>query len=150
MRDEGRHIIDSVKEVIWLGKETGCRVHICHLKVCGLKTSVFLRRFFELLDQAERDGVRISADAYPYTMSGTQLIFCLPPDLMEGGIDKALELIRTDKGRETARQRLLHDDSFDNIYQSCGSFEKMIVAACAVTKDAVGKSVAQWGKKPRL
>ena len=98
------------------------------------------------MDQAERDGVRISADAYPYTMSGTQLIFCLPPDLMEGGIDKALELIRTDKGRETARQRLLHDDSFDNIYQSCGSFEKMIVAACAVTKDAVGKSVAQWGR----
>ncbi|MFR1725279.1 N-acyl-D-amino-acid deacylase family protein [Emergencia timonensis] len=146
MRDEGRHIIDSVKEVIWLGKETGCRVHISHLKVCGLKNFGLSQEIFELLDQAERDGVRISVDAYPYTMSGTQLIFCLPPDLMEGGIDKALELIRTDKGRETARQRLLHDDSFDNIYQSCGSFEKMIVAACAVTKDAVGKSVAQWGR----
>lgn len=70
MRDEGRHIIDSVKEVIWLGKETGCRVHICHLKVCGLKNFSLSQEIFELLDQAERDGVRISADAYPYTMSG--------------------------------------------------------------------------------
>lgn len=146
MRDEGRHIVDSVKEVIWLGKETGCQVHISHLKVCGLKNFGLSGEILKMLDQAARDGVQISADAYPYTASGTQLIFCLPPDLMDGGIEKALTLIDSRKGREVVRERLEHDDGFDNIYQSCGSFEKMIVAACAVTKDAIGQSVAQWGK----
>lgn len=146
MRDEGTHIIDSVKEVIWLGRETGCRIHISHLKVCGLKNFGSSQKILQLLDEAIREGVRISADAYPYTMSGTQLIFCLPPDLMDGGADKALKLISSRKGRETVRERLCNDDTFDNIYQSCGGFERMIVASCAVTKDAIGQTVSQWGK----
>lgn len=146
MRDEGSHIVDSVKEVIWLGKETGCQVHISHLKVCGLKNFGLSLEILEMLDQAARDGVRISTDAYPYTISGTQLIFCLPPDMMDGGIDKALALIGSCEGRKTARDRLLYDEGFDNIYQSCGSFDRIIIANCAVTKEAVGQTVSQWGK----
>lgn len=147
MRDEGRHIVDSVREVLWLGQETGCRVHISHLKICGRKNFGLSRQILNMIDQAARQGVRVSADAYPYTFSGTQLIFCLPPDLMDGGPQKALTLIESHKGREIVRDRLLHDDTFDNIYQSCGSFEKIVVASCAVTKDAVGKTIAQWGRE---
>lgn len=146
MRDEGSHIVDSVKEVIWLGRETGCRVHISHLKICGMKNFGLSEEIFRMLEEAADHGVQISTDAYPYTASGTQLIFCLPPDMMDGGMEKALTLIQSRAGRKTAEDRLLYDDTFDNIYQSCGSLENIKVVTCAVTKDAIGQTVAQWGK----
>lgn len=146
MRSEGKGIIDSVEEVIWLGKTTGCHVHISHLKVCGAQNFGLSEKIFPLLDQAISEGVVITADAYPYTASSTQLIFCLPPDMMDGGPEQAMQMLQTVEGRAQAENRLRFDETFDNIYLSCGGMDRIRIMSCPVTRDAQGKTIKEWGE----
>ncbi len=71
MRDEGDNVIDSVKEVIKLAKESGCKAHISHLKAIGVKNHYKIDEIIALINNARNEGVRLTADIYPYSASST-------------------------------------------------------------------------------
>jgi N-acyl-D-amino-acid deacylase len=68
LRDESDGVAEAIDEALVLGRRSGCRVHISHLKCAGERN---WGRMPELLDQLTDAGA--TADVYPYTAASTAL-----------------------------------------------------------------------------
>lgn len=79
VRGEGPGVFDAVAECVDIGRRSGVRSHVSHLKV---ETGPMWGRAGELLAllDAERErGADVTADQYPYTAWETELSSALPP-----------------------------------------------------------------------
>lgn len=92
-RSEANEIIDSMKEIIRIGRESGVKVHFSHFKICGKNNWDKSQEIIELLEDAKRKGIRISFDQYPYEAGSTMLSVIIPPWVQSGGTEKMLERI---------------------------------------------------------
>jgi N-acyl-D-aspartate/D-glutamate deacylase len=63
--------LDALQEIVSLARQTGAAVHIEHLTSTGGTFS--MRESLDLLEQARRDGVDLTACAYPYPFWATYL-----------------------------------------------------------------------------
>jgi N-acyl-D-amino-acid deacylase len=146
-RSEADTILDSMKEVIRIGRESGVRTHFSHFKVCGRKNWPFIDRMIELLESAGGEGIRVSFDQYPYVAGSTMLGVILPPWAHDGGTDKLLERLR----RPEDRERMAHDvehgiAGWDNFVDFAG-FDGIFVTSVktVANRDAVGKNLKEIG-----
>jgi len=85
IKDEANEVMDSLEEAIQIGRDTGVRLHISHLKVMGAKNWPKMDDAFLLIEKAYENGIDISFDAYPYTNTGSVLYTLLPAWIAEGG-----------------------------------------------------------------
>lgn len=78
MRSEDRYFWDSIEEIINIGRVTGMPVQISHIKLAAKaiwgQTDKLLRR----LNEARADGIKITADIYPYEYWQSTLWVLLP------------------------------------------------------------------------
>lgn len=79
LRNEEARLLEAVAEAIEVGRQSGARVEIAHLKAAGESNWPKQGSALDLLESARRDGVAVLADAYPYTAYSTGLT-----NLMEG------------------------------------------------------------------
>jgi N-acyl-D-amino-acid deacylase len=93
-RSEADTILDSMREVIEIGRRSGAKIHFSHFKVCGRKNWPLIDQVLALLDSAAAEGIRTSFDQYPYVAGSTMLGVILPPWAHDGGTDKLLERLR--------------------------------------------------------
>ena len=88
IRNEGDGILPALEEVIGIAEELQIPLHVSHMKCIGKKnwgeTPV---KILKLLDQAERRGVKVDFDLYPYLTGSTQLVHLLPPQSQKGGTE---------------------------------------------------------------
>jgi N-acyl-D-amino-acid deacylase len=73
IRNEGTGLLDAIEEAIAIGRESGCPVHISHIKASGRAAYGLSARAVALIDRARAAGQKVSADQYPYTASSTSL-----------------------------------------------------------------------------
>ena len=106
IRSEGSYLIESIKEAIKIGKNSGARIQVSHLKAMGRKNWGKVNKALELLQQARLAGVHIYADQYPYTASSTKLMQLLPSKLREGGTAQILQRLSNDDMRKYIIQRI--------------------------------------------
>ena len=77
VRNEDDDAIEaSLRELLLQGKH--CAVHASHLKVVYGQGASRAEEILALLDSARREGIRISADVYPYTASYTGIGILFP------------------------------------------------------------------------
>lgn len=107
MRNEGDHLIESINEIIRIGRESGIRVHISHIKTSGEKNWHKIDQVVSIFEEARREGVHITCDRYPYTASSTDLDTVLPNWTYEGGAEKEIERLRDNETRKRIRQQIL-------------------------------------------
>ncbi|SDT17369.1 N-acyl-D-amino-acid deacylase family protein [Actinopolymorpha singaporensis] len=105
IRDEGDRLDDAVEEALEVGRRTGVRVQVSHLKAVGPANWGRVGRVLETLAQARRDGVDAHGDQYPYTASSTTLTARLPGWAMDGGVAALRERLE----RAEDRDRLVAD-----------------------------------------
>lgn len=105
IRGSSELLLPAVKELLNIGRTTGVRVHHSHNEAVGRAHWPKIERVLALEEQAERDGVRISFDMFPYTAAATMMIAIYPPWALEGGVDCLLERLRDLK----TRQRIARD-----------------------------------------
>ena len=101
IRGEGGSVVASIDEMIEVGRRSGARVHISHMKAAG--TDMWGWAVDEILDHIRRgreEGIDISFDAYPYTAGSTSLLSLLPPEFLAGGTDGVLAAIRDPEKRK--------------------------------------------------
>ena len=72
-RSEADTILDSMEEIIEIGKKSGVKVHFSHFKVCGKQNWKYIPQVIELLEKAKSEGIRVSFDQYPYAAGSTML-----------------------------------------------------------------------------
>ena len=147
-RSEANDILQSMQEVLDIGRKSGVKVHFSHFKVCGSKNWGLLGAMLELLDQAQTEGIRVSFDQYPYSAGSTILGAVLPPWAHEGGTEKLLErLQKPDLRRQMIRDIERGIPGWDNIIEFAG-LEKIFIAGIAskTNQDLTGKNLAEIGR----
>lgn len=78
VRDEENGVLDAWREVIALGRRTGVPVHISHIKLASAPVWGKADEALALMDQAAREGVKVTADWYPYTYWSSSMYVLIP------------------------------------------------------------------------
>lgn len=78
VRDEEDGVLAAWQEVIDVGRAAGIPVHISHAKLASKPVWGKASQALALLDSAERAGVKVSADWYPYTYWSSSLYVVIP------------------------------------------------------------------------
>lgn len=147
-RSEADTILDSMKEVITIGRESGVKIHYSHFKVCGKKNWDKIDDVIRLLEQAKAEGIDVSFDQYPYVAGSTMLGVILPPWVHDGGTDKVLERLADKELRKKMVYDIEHGiPGWDNFVEFAG-LDQIFVTSVKTEKnqDAVGLSLTQLGE----
>ncbi len=99
MRNEGDRLLESIEEVVTIGREADIPVHISHLKASGEQNWGKVEEALERLGVARSEGVEVTVDQYPYVAGSTFLSSLLPVWVYEGGTDRMLERLRDEATR---------------------------------------------------
>ncbi len=106
MRSEGRRLLEALDETIQVGRQSGVRVEISHLKTAGRSHWHMVDTALDKIRGARAAGIDVAADRYPYTASSTELDIILPGWAEEGGREKVLGRIRAPEIRARIRSDL--------------------------------------------
>lgn len=151
MRNEGDEVLKSLAEAIEVGRRSGCRVHISHLKVCGKKNWGMSKQVLEAIHKAQQEGIRVSADQYPYTASMTHLNVCIPPKYFTKGIPGMVEMLKDPAMREQIKREMMDPATgFENQYLNCGGFDGVFVSRCAETPEYEGMTIGEAARKHNM
>jgi N-acyl-D-amino-acid deacylase len=103
----GDGFLDPMREAIDIGKLSGVKVHISHLRGDRLgKPDTNPDRLFALFEQARADGVDLTYDSYAYPRGSSLLHRLLPGWSHVGGPDKILERLQNPADRERVKEHL--------------------------------------------
>ncbi|MFX1419456.1 MAG: amidohydrolase family protein [Promethearchaeota archaeon] len=153
IRGEGEYVIDAVNEVIEIVEKSKCRGgHIAHHKISGKNYWGKSRDTLKIIEEANKRGISITYDQYPYNRGFTSLTAMLPPWVHEGGPDALLERIKkvsdqerikddTEKGVE-GWENFIGKNGFESIYISSVVSERW--------KDSEGKNLTEISKNKGL
>lgn len=146
MRNEGSDVVNSVKESIDIGRQTGVRVVISHHKIFGKKNWGKSVETLKLIDEAIAEGIDISLDVYPYTAGATYLHSTIPPSYHAGGKDELLKRLLDPHIRDEIKEEILNSKTqWENMVKNCG-FEGILVTKNA-TEQIEGKRIAEYAKE---
>jgi N-acyl-D-amino-acid deacylase len=73
IRNEGGALLAAIEEAMKIGSESGCPVHISHIKASGQESWGQSGRAVGLIEKARAAGQKVTADQYPYIASSTSL-----------------------------------------------------------------------------
>ena len=97
LRDESDYsigLIGAVEEALQVGEKAEIPVHISHIKALGPAVQGASGELVKMIERANADGMRVTADQYPWVASGTRLSNALVPrSLMSGGLEELHRLL---------------------------------------------------------
>ncbi|HML33053.1 N-acyl-D-amino-acid deacylase family protein [Sporomusa sphaeroides] len=147
-RSEADTILESMEEVIDIGRKSGVKVHFSHFKVCGRKNWDAIDKVVELLEKAQAEGIKVSFDQYPYVAGSTMLGVILPPWVHDGGTDKLLKRLEDAE----LRKKMIEDieqgiPGWDNFIDFAGLDQIFVTSVkTKANEDLIGKSLIEIGE----
>jgi N-acyl-D-amino-acid deacylase len=106
MRSESDRLLEAVDEMLSVARDSGCAVHISHLKIAGRQNWGRVDELLARIDGAHHEGLQITADQYPYIAGSTLLGAILPPWAHDGGARATLQHLRDPKARARMRAQM--------------------------------------------
>ena len=103
MRSESDRIREALDEMVRVATESGCPVHVSHLKVAGRENWPRAAEVAGRLEEGRRRGLRLTADQYPYVAGSTLLGAILPPWAHDGGTEATLARLALPEARRRLR-----------------------------------------------
>ena len=79
LRSEGDHLLEALDEALTLAQAGSGKLQISHLKTSKKQNWHKIQPVLERIRKAREQGLKITADRYPYTRSQTSLSIILPP-----------------------------------------------------------------------
>lgn len=135
IRDEGDALVESVAEAIEIGRRGAAAVHVSHYKASKRRNWGKVRAAAELIEEARREGLIVTADQYPYAASSTSITVMLLPDEEREGGRTALHK-RLEDPAEVARLRPIIESSLE-------ARGGIMVAGCPDHPDWVGRMLRE-------
>ncbi len=108
IRGSSETLIPAVNELLDVARSTGVRIHHSHNEAVGREHWPKIDRVLSMEEDAERDGLRISFDMFPYTAAATMMIAIYPPWALEGGVDQLIERLKDEKLRRRIEGDIRH------------------------------------------
>ena len=130
MRSEGNRIHEAIDELITIAREAKLPAEIYHLKMSGKDNWNKLDSVIKQVENARKEGLKITADMYTYTAGATGLTSAFPPSLQDGGFGKLWERLHDPAIRATMKKEMnTNAKDWENIYYGCGSPDNIILLA---------------------
>lgn len=107
MRSEGARLLEAIEETLEVGRQSGARVEVSHLKTSGRKNWHLLDRALEMIRAARDADMDVAADRYPYIAANTDLDVILPEWASGGGREEVLRRLRDPEIRAEIRGELV-------------------------------------------
>lgn len=140
LRDEGSFtmgLIPAIEEAIQIGREAKLPIHISHIKCLGVDVWNKSETVIQLIENAQKEGIEITANQYPYEASATGLKSAVVPRWAESGGKDSL-FIRYNNPK--FKRRILKETKA-NIARRGGPDKLLIVKA--VDSAIVGKNLLE-------
>jgi N-acyl-D-amino-acid deacylase len=149
MRSEGNRLLESLDELIRIGREAKIPAEVYHIKAAGQQNWSKMDNLLSRIEAAQKEGLKITADMYTYTAAGTGLDACLPPWTEDGGYPALFKRLRDPATREKIGAEVSKDsDEWENLYIGAGSPDKILLFGFKSDKlkPLTGKSLAEVAK----
>ncbi|MBI3493038.1 MAG: D-aminoacylase [Acidobacteria bacterium] len=130
LRYDGDKLREGLEEAIAVGEGAHIPVQVLHIKVTGAKNFGRMKEVISIVEAAQKRGVEISANQYPYVASSTGLMQTIPPWAHEGGNAKLVARLKDPATRERIRKEM--DDpnpSWENRLISAGTWHNVQIAS---------------------
>lgn len=132
MRSEGDFILDAVDETIRISKEANIHAEIYHMKINIARNWPKIDTLLNKIDSAQKAGVKVTANMYPYTASATGLTSRLPTWVQEGGAKEMRKKLKT----PAIRKKVLYEMEMGIPYKNS---EPQYVALMGFRLDSLNK-----------
>ncbi len=96
IRSEEDGLLDAIDEAIEVGRLSGAQVHISHLKANGRANWGMAGAACERIEKARAQGLKVTADQYPYVASSTSLGAMVVPHWARQGTDREFVRMASD------------------------------------------------------
>ncbi|NLO58169.1 MAG: amidohydrolase family protein, partial [Synergistaceae bacterium] len=129
MRSESGDTLNAVAEAIDIGRRSGCAVHISHHKIME-QLEGLSEKTLGMMETAQKEGIDVTCDVYPYTAGSTMIGALLPPWVNEGGAARLVARVAD----PTCRKRIAEDmkkeiPGWDNFSRASGLANILIFTA---------------------
>src|SRR5882672_8902491 len=129
-RSEANAIDDSMKEVFEIARRANIPAEIWHFKTAYQKNWGRMPEMLRRIETARQQGLKISADVYPYVAGSTSLSACLPPWALEGGADRMIARLKDAQTRARLKKEISTDaKDWENIYLGSGGPSDILIAS---------------------
>ncbi|HEY7953924.1 MAG TPA: D-aminoacylase [Polyangia bacterium] len=149
MRSESDRILTAVDEMIEVARRSRVHVHISHLKIAGRDNWPLAGELLGKLHAAREEGLRVTADQYPYGAGSTMFGAILPPWAHDGGVDKTVTRLGSPEERAKMRAQILDPApcDWDNFWKWTGP-EGIVVSDVPSGRrpELIGKTVAEGAR----
>lgn len=147
VRGEGNKVMDAVGEAIQIGRESGAKVLISHLKVMGKQNKGKSVQLLDMIDRANAEGHVVRADQYPFEAGSAPLITQIHPKYLTGGNEAALERLKDPDMRKKMEYSMFNEaEEFESCIYFSG-FEGTLIAEAPYTPEHIGKTMTQLAKE---
>jgi len=141
-RSEANAIDDSMKEVFEIARRANIPAEIWHFKTAYKKNWGRMPEMLRRIAAARRQGLKITADVYPYVAGSTSLSACLPPWALEGGTDKMVTRLKDPATRTRLKNEISADSKdWENIYLGSGGPGGILIGS------VVNRELESWQGK---
>lgn len=155
MRSEGNKLIEAVSELIQVSREAKIPAEIFHLKAAGKPNWPKMDTVIQMVQNAQKEGLDITADMYTYVAGATGMTSCFPPTLQDGGFGKLWQRLHDPAIRKQMAAAMNTDaKDWENLYIGSGGAAHVLLLAFKQDslKKFTGKTLAEVatvrGKSP--
>lgn len=146
VRGESGTLLSAIEEAIAIGRASGARVQVSHLKALGQPNWGKGKEALARILAAKEEGVDIGADQYPYEASSTSLTALVPEWAHAGGVEQLLARLDDPSLRERLKTEINQ--------QICvrGGPERVMIAhlSCKEQAGLSGRTLAEIAAKWQL
>ena len=149
VRSEGNRLVEAVTELIRISREAGIPAEIYHLKAAGQANWAKIDKVIALIEDARKQGLKITADMYTYTAGATGLDAAMPPWVLDGGYDAAYKRLEDVETRKKIAQAIrMPSADWENLYLAAGSADRVLLVEFKsdALKPLTGKTLAEAAK----
>jgi N-acyl-D-amino-acid deacylase len=145
IRSEGDRLLEAVEELIRIAREANVPAEIYHLKAAGERNWPKMEPVIARVEQARRDGVKVTADMYTYTAGATGFDACIPPWSRAGGYEELFKRIADPPTRQRIVEEMRRPAGWENLCLSAGSPERLLLVEfkTEALKPLTGKRLAE-------
>lgn len=143
MRDEGDRLLESLEESIDVSRRTGVALQISHFKVAYPRNWHKLDEALSKLENAQKEGLSIFCDRYPYTAGSTGLSFYFPLWARQGTTKEFLNRLKNPTLDNRLKEYVRSQE------EKLGSWDKVFITSVVTDKNQgfQGKSILQAAKE---
>lgn len=128
IRSEGNRFLESVEELITIGREAGVHAEIHHLKAAGKDNWHKLDEVINRVEAVRGEGQPVTANMYTYEAAATSLAAIFPPWTQDGGHSRWIERLKDpDIRAQIVDEIKTPSDEWENFYLMSGGGENIIL-----------------------